>query len=274
MKKHLLLFLLLANNAFCQSPSLDESKVTDSLNVSISRNGQNHKFTITDKVKATYNYTIWKLENKQVLAQPVDSFSKSYDLSDQVSNKLLKLLNKENLMSLPEDKSGGTDGYFLTITFSDNQTSKKLVYWSPELMPWNEKCKKINEITSQISEDFKTDSLNRVFINTLPGGMYGSGLFWNIEVDRFLDDTIPKTDFYIRAASEMQTRLGITEATKHTEYPIIIIDEQYSYIADLNNYTLNDIISFKVIVPSEKAKAHYGEDEKKGIITVTTKRKK
>lgn len=267
--KHLLLFLLLANNAFCQSPSLDESKVTDSLNVSISWNGQNYKFTITDKVKATYTHTIWRIDERWM---PVESFSQSCDISDKVSEKLLKLLDKENLMSLQEDNSRGVDGYFVFISFSDSQTSKKFVYWSPDLKR-NESCKIASKIHKQLWEDFKTDSLNTTLINTLPPGEYQRGM-GHFRIDRFLADDAVKTDFYKNAEQKIRFFLSITDATKHTDYPVVFIDDRYAYLADLNNYTLKDIKSFKIITKEQPERVLYGTHGENGIVLVTTKKKK
>jgi hypothetical protein len=268
--KYLLLFFLLANSAFGQNHPQDESKTTDSLNVSISWNEQNYKFTITDKVKATYTYTMWRVNEKHI---PVDSFSQSSDVSVKVSEKLLKLLDIENLMSLPEDNSRGLDGYFVIISFSDNKTFKKLVYWSPEFMPGNENTKKINEITRQIREDFKTDSFNDAFINTLPPGEYRRGM-GQLKVDRFLADDVTKTDFYKNAEQKMKAALGITNQTPHSQYPIMLIDLKEGVIADLNNYTLKDIKSFEIITKEQPERVIYGARGENGVVVVTTRNKK
>ena len=89
--------------------------------------------------------------------------------------------------------------------------------------------------------------------------------------DRFLNSGVAKTDFYKKAEDKIKQELKITDKTNKWDYPLILVDNEYSKISDLNKYKDKQISKFEVLKPDNNMIAIYGTNGSNGVVIIETK---
>lgn len=141
-------------------------------------------------------------------------------------------------------------------------------FWSPNSSR-SSTSKSVFRSIKSIQNQLNTSKLKTEFINTLAPGEYRFGTI-TINIDRFLNSNLAKTDFYKLAEAKIKTELNINETTPLTNYPLVLINNKISKLADLNNYSNNQIKDFKVIKQDIGITGIYGSKATNGVVVIET----
>jgi hypothetical protein len=192
--------------------------------------------------------------------------------SGKLPKTYLDSLKSFNFVELKNDNFRGIDGSFIFFEISTLKNYKICSFWSPESKR-NDNCGIAIQTLDLMDELLNTEILRNEFIENLEPETYSWGIkTLSFRIDRFLaNDT--KTDFYISTEHKIRTELNISDDTKHTEYPLIIINDKVAQISDLNKYIQKDIFSFEILKPDNTTKAIYGTSGNYGIVKVKTKKR-
>lgn len=232
---------------------------TDSLNIRIWQ--PNEIFTLSKSDSISSEYKIYILSNQLDL--------ETIKFAPQISSNILDSLLSYNLLHLREDNFLGLDGKFVFIEIATINKYKLMSFWSPDLNR-NSNSKIVFQSIKSLNQQLKTSSLRSEFINKLAPGEYHFGMT-TINIDKFLNHDLAKTDFYKLAEAKIKTELDINETTSLSNFPLILIDNKISKLADLNNYSNNQIKDFKVIKQDVGIAGIYGSKAINGVIVLETK---
>lgn len=192
--------------------------------------------------------------------------------SGKLPETFLDSLKSFNFMEIKNDNFRGIDGSFIFFEISTKKNYKICSFWSPESKR-NDNCKIAVQTLDLIDKLSNKETLRTEFIENLEPETYSWGISTlSFRIDRFLANGA-KTDFYISSEHKIRTELNISDCTKHTEYPLIIINDKVAQISDLNRYLQKDILSFEIIKSDNTTKAIYGASGNYGIVKVKTKKK-
>lgn len=232
---------------------------TDSLDIRI---WQTHEiFTLSYNDSCSSNYKIYTTNDSPVFS--------TFNFSENISLNILDSFLAKRIMKLNNDNYRGIDGSFIFIEISTKQMYKVVSFWSPNAERNND-CKAVVEILDKLNKTINSKDLRNEFLNSLEPGGYKWGMT-SIQVDKFLGSNIAQTDFYSMAEEKIKTELNITQKTNHWEYPIVIINDKPAKIADLNEYSKNDVESFEILKPDNNVIALYGTMGNNGVIKMKTK---
>jgi hypothetical protein len=238
----------------------DFKESTDSLNIRIWKTHAIFTLNCDTSVSSTYKvHTI--NENPAIISKT--------SFSNNTSQRILDTMLEYGLMELEDEKYRGIDGSYVFIEISTRDKYKIISYWSPRA-DRSADNKSVLQIINMINKTIDAKGLRKDFLNSLPPGGYRWGMS-SIQIDRFLDESIRKTDFYSRAVKRIKSELNITKRTNHWEYPLIIINDRPAKIASLNQYTESDIEKFEILKPEGPATVLYGTNGRNGVIKLKTK---
>lgn len=192
--------------------------------------------------------------------------------SGKLSGTFLDSLKSFNFVELKNDNFRGIDGSFIFFEISTLKNYKICSFWSPESKR-NDNCRIAIQTLDLMDKLLNTKTLRTEFIESLEPETYS----WDMKtlsfrIDRFLANGI-KTDFYISTEHKIRRELNISDDTKYTEYPLIIINDKVAQISDLNRYLEKDILSFEILKPDNITKAIYGTSGNYGVVKVKTKKR-
>jgi len=247
----------------------DLRESTDSLNVRIWRPQEIFTLKIAASITCKHKYYTFSMPNGDYTLIDDKPIIYTSDFSENISQQLLDLLVYDNLATLKDDTNRGMDGYYVILEIATSKTYKVVSYWSPKETR-SKDCAKVVEILQAIRKEFDSDILWTNFLNTLKPGEYLSGMSY-ITVDNLPENNIEKTDFYYSTENIIRNRFTITPDTNHTDYPLILINNKRSNLADLNLYTQKDILSFNTISADDSMRYIYGTRAENGVVLVFTK---
>jgi len=234
---------------------------TDSLNIRI---WQTHKiFTISHMDSISSDYKIHTANTNNELIISSSHFSKN------ISQKILDSFLDYKIMEIKDEKYRGIDGRFVFFEISTKATYKIVSFWSPKSNR-SDNCIAVVEILNLLNQTINSKDLEDTFLNSLEPGGYRWGMT-SFKIDRFLSSDSVKTDFYIKSEERIKNELNITEKTNNWDYPLIRINNKPSKIADLNQYSEEDIKSFEIISSDNPmAAAIYGTNGMNGVVNLIT----
>lgn len=237
----------------------DLRESTDSLNIRI---WKTHTiFTVNCDTSVSSTYKVHTTNENSVISKT--------SFSNNISQSLLDTMLQYGLMELEDDQYRGIDGSYVFIEISTRNEYKVISYWSP-MADRSADNKIVLQIIDKINKTIDAKGLINDFLNSLPPGGYRWGMS-SIQIDRFLDESIRKTDFYSRAVKRIKSDLNITKRTNHWEYPLITINDRPAKIASLNQYTERDIEKFEILKPENPATVLYGTNGSNGVVKLKTK---
>ena len=200
------------------------------------------------------------------------SIIKEIDYPREVLNSLYNCLSSYDIVNVKDDEYSGLDGSYIFFEISTPSLYKIVSCWSPSINRGGDTAKVVQmlgNINTILNNNCDRKELYSEFINSLEPGNYSIGL-----VDYFLPiNDEDKTDFYSAAEEKIRAEFNITDSTKHTQYPLVIINYVPAYLSDLNKYTENNIESFTFFKPKTmETAAHYGSiGYSKGVVLLKTK---
>lgn len=232
---------------------------SDSLNIRIWERHEILTLKLSDSIHC--NYKIHTITGKPIVY--------STDYSEGISGKLLDSLISLNIMDLQDENYKGIDGSFIFFEISTPKTYRIVSYWSPDSKR-SENCRSVVRILNTINKILDIDKVSLKFFNSLEPGNYGWGMSF-ISVDRFLNCSIQKTDFYPYAESRIREELNITDSTNHRDFPLIIINNKPAMISSLNLYSKKDVVSFDILKPEDPLIGISGTRTSHGVVRLITK---
>ncbi|WP_338397257.1 hypothetical protein [Persicobacter psychrovividus] len=219
-------------------------------------------FTISQNNASTSSDCKFHTTNKELVF-------KSFHFSESVSRSIMDSLLVAGIWNLKDENYRGIDGSFVFVEISTKSKYKVVSYWSPNSERSND-CKTVVQILKMIDNTIDSKKLRNEFLNSLPSGSYRWGMA-SIRIDKFLNKDIAKTDFYKEAEYKIKQELEITNKTNHWEYPLILIDNEYAKISDLNKYNDKQISKFEVLKTDNNVIAIYGTNGNNGVVIIETK---
>ena len=237
----------------------DLRKTTDSFNIRIWKNHEIYTLNYADT--ASSSYKIFTRGNDSAIGTTIFSS----ELSKEVYDKILE----KDLNQITGDSYRGIDGSLVYVELATPTTYRMVSYWSPYYRNC-EGCYTLNSLLNTINETVDAKKLRNEYLNSLKPGGYGWGMS-GIQIDRFLDSAIKKTDFYTRAEEEVRKEFSITNATNHWKYPGVIINGKPAKIEDLNLYTNADVEKLQLLKKDDASNVLYGTLGTYGLILLKTK---
>ena len=232
----------------------------DSLSIRI---WQEHEvFTINKNNSSTNSDCKFYTTKKEVVY-------KSFKFSESISRNIMDSLLAAGIWSLKDEYYRGVDGNFIYIEISTKRKYKVVSYWSPD-SERSDDCKTVVQILEMIESTTYSQKLRNEFLNSLTPGIYRWGMT-SIRIDRFLSRDVVKTDFYQMAQDRIKQELKITSETNHWDYPLILIDNEYATISDLNKYDDKQVSKFEVLKSDNSTRAIYGTNGINGVVIIETK---
>lgn len=232
---------------------------TDSLVIRIWKT--NEILTLKASGAKNYQYTFFMKEGNTFVQEKTDrgTLPPSY----------WEAINSIGFSKIENDNDRGIDGSYVFFEISTQTSYKICSIWSPSAER-NANGKRVVQILDLTNEQLKATSLRHEFIENLAPNTYQWGM-GTINIDRFLDQKVPKTDFYRSAEERIRRELNITDRTSHQNYPLIIINEKLAHMAALNSYSQKEIVSFEIFKPNSVTAALYGTSGSFGVVKVKTK---
>ena len=232
---------------------------TDSIAIRIWKT--NEILTLKTDGLTKYDFKIFINEGKL----PVNE--KTY--SGEFPLAFLDSLNSFNIWKLQDENYRGIDGSYVFFEISTKTNYKICSFWSPDINR-SSSCKSAVQLMTLTNKLINTKTLRSEFLENLEPGIYSWGMS-TINVDRFLNKEVAKTDFYSNAENRIRKELNITDKTSHLSYPRVLINDQPSRLADLNRYSERDMVSFDILNPKNPTTAIYGTSGGFGMVILKTK---
>jgi hypothetical protein len=262
-----------------------QSKVADNFVSNLPENL--NKFKIEDLQNSTDSFAMRIWRTNEILTIKANS-STEYECKFFIYNDRFKLQEKtysgklsetflDSLKSfkfweLKNDNFRGIDGSFIFFEISTKKNYKICSFWSPESKR-NINCKIAVQTLDLIDKLLNTKILRTEFVENLEPETYSWGTTTlSCSIDRFLGER-KKTDFYISTEHKIRTELNITDSTSHRKYSLILINDNFARISDLNRYNQKDILNIEILKPDNMTKAIYGTNGNYGIVKVKTKKR-
>ncbi|MBD0401164.1 hypothetical protein [Flammeovirga sp. EKP202] len=230
----------------------------DAFNVRIWQ--QHSIFTLNDAQTSSSEYKLHTTSHSPVYTTTA--------FSNELTADLIAFFKSSEVMQLQNDNTRGIDGSFVYIEIATKEKYKVVSYWSPKASR-NKDCKSVVALLDNLYSKVNYDDLVHTFLNSLEPGGYTWGMS-TLRIDRFLGDDIEKTDFYNKVEGDIKEQLSVSSTTNRWEYPLVMINGELSKIADLNQYSLEEVKKFDIMKSNAGLQAIYGTSAKHGVVILDT----
>lgn len=148
------------------------------------------------------------------------------------------------------------DAFPITIELNNKDNYKVISFYQNE---------ELEKIIKKVWRENNLDKVRNNIIENLPAGNYQLGMI-GLKIDHLPEEE--KSDFYKKIEPEIVSKLKVSENTKPTEMPLIVINNKPHFFKKLNDLELSDVENYEII--NDGRKAIYGARARFGIINVIT----
>ena len=238
----------------------DLSHSTQPLSVRV-WNGRHEVFTVSRDSAVSTDYKMYLAKERLHYI--------SYDIPASQSRALVDALLSPATRSLSNGNHVGIGGQWMFIEIATPDVYKIVSHWSPGGSETADR-RHIARLLSLLRDAADSEARRAELLDGLPAGDYMWGRT-SVRIDRFIQNDVATTEFYKQAEAKIKQELGITDATHHFDYPLIMINGQPRKIADLNRYRMTQVAKFKVVGPKDLRGTIWGGSGANGIVMVVTR---
>jgi len=197
-------------------------------------------------------------------------FYKKFPVPSGQASRLTDTLIKYKPGHLPESTISGIDagsGYF-EIRQNGQYRIQRFGFRNTDE---ENNVMNLARLARMVFRSFPVDSLDRLFIRSLPPGSYSKDMF-SVHVDRFCRDNTQHSTLYREVERILKNEFGLSDNSDPTRFPLIFLNDREVFLCDLNRYERDKVKKIYWFTPDDpSATALYGMRAQHGVIIIRMK---
>ncbi|KXX70599.1 hypothetical protein, partial [Flammeovirga sp. SJP92] len=149
--------------------------------------------------------------NYKVFATGGEAKVHTHFIEEDLSQTFYDSLMGWNIMDIHSESRRANDIFPVIVEFSTTTQYRVNYVWSPQRSR-TANTKKVLAIIGFLSERMGVTEIISEYKNNLPAGQYKWGKV-DLDIDCFLDESVSKTDFYIKIEKEIKEKLIVNSET-------------------------------------------------------------